>query len=82
MKSRATVLDALALAQGLTEFADRRRIVVLRHEGTALKRIRFDYDDSVSESGASPQSSFVPATPSSFLKAHTCVSSRTNRTGV
>lgn len=53
LKSRATVLDALALAQGLTEFAERRRIVVLRHEGTALKRIRFDYDDSVSESGES-----------------------------
>ena len=53
LKSRATVLDALALAQGLTEFADRRRIVVLRHEGTQVKRIRFDYDDSVSESGAS-----------------------------
>ena len=53
LKSRATVLDALALAQGLTEFAERRRIVVLRHEGTQVKRIRFDYDDSVSESGAS-----------------------------
>ena len=54
LKSRATVLDALALAQGLTEFAERRRIVVLRHEGALLKRIRFDYDDSVSESGTSP----------------------------
>ena len=52
LKSRATVLDALALAQGLTEFAERRRIVVLRHDGTQVKRIRFDYDDSVSESGA------------------------------
>ena len=52
LKSRATVLDALALAQGLTEFAERRRIVILRHEGTALKRIRFDYDDCVSEGGS------------------------------
>ena len=52
LKSRATVLDALALAQGLTEFAERRRIVVLRHEGAQVKRIRFDYDDSVSETGA------------------------------
>lgn len=51
LKSRATVLDALALAQGLTEFAERRRIVVLRHEGATLKRIRFDYDESVSEGG-------------------------------
>ena len=53
LKSRATVLDALALAQGLTEFAERRRIVVLRHDGTQVRRIRFDYDDSVSETGAS-----------------------------
>jgi len=54
LKSRATVLDALALAQGLTEFAERRRIIVLRHDGAALKRIRFDYDDSVSEGGTAP----------------------------
>lgn len=54
LKSRATVLDAIALAQGLTEFAERRRIVVLRHKGAVLKRIRFDYDDSVSESGTAP----------------------------
>ena len=52
LKGRATVLDALALAQGLTEFAERRRIGVLRHEGAQMKRLRFDYDVSVSESGA------------------------------
>jgi polysaccharide export outer membrane protein len=52
LKSRTTVLDALALAGGFTEFAERRRVVVLRHEGSAMKRLRFDYDDSVSESGS------------------------------
>ena len=60
LRSRATVLDAVALAQGLTEFAERRRIVILRHEGTTLKRIRFDYDDSVSEAGTAPATFLRP----------------------
>lgn len=51
LKSRTTVLDVLALAEGLTEFADRHRIVILRYEGSELKRLRFNYDDSISEGG-------------------------------
>ena len=38
-----TVLDALAMAGGFTEFADRSRIVVLRPEGQTTKRIPFDF---------------------------------------
>ena len=38
-----TVLDALAMAGGFTEFADRSRIVVLRPQGTATQRIPFDF---------------------------------------
>jgi polysaccharide export outer membrane protein len=38
-----TVLDALALAGGLNEFAKRDRIVVLRPEGRGWKRFGFDY---------------------------------------
>jgi polysaccharide export outer membrane protein len=48
LRGRTTVLDALALAGGLTEFASRRKITVLRHEGDATTRIRFDYDDAIS----------------------------------
>lgn len=40
----ATVLDALALAGGLNEFAKRDRIVVLRPEGRGWRRFGFDYD--------------------------------------
>jgi polysaccharide export outer membrane protein len=60
LKSRATVLDALALAEGLTEFADRRRIVILRHEGQRLRRVPFDYDQSISGEGAEDMLFLVP----------------------
>src|SRR5881628_4247851 len=52
LKSRATVLDALALAQGLGEFAARGRIVILRPDGNNLKRIPFNYNKVVSANGA------------------------------
>jgi polysaccharide biosynthesis/export protein len=38
-----TVLDALAMAGGFTEFADRSRVVVLRTEGGSHRRVPFDY---------------------------------------
>ena len=43
MKSASTLLDLLARAQGLTEFADRGRIVILRQNGTGTTRIPFNY---------------------------------------
>jgi polysaccharide export outer membrane protein len=44
LKSPATVLECLALAQGFTEFAARDRIVVLRQNGSgATERIPFNY---------------------------------------
>jgi len=43
VKSPATVLEMLARAQGLNEFADRGRIVVLRQNGTTTTRIPFNY---------------------------------------
>lgn len=43
VRSPATVLELIARAQGLTEFADRGRIVVLRQNGAATTRIPFNY---------------------------------------
>lgn len=43
LKSPATVLECIALAQGLTEFANRERIVVLRQNNGATQRIPFNY---------------------------------------
>jgi polysaccharide export outer membrane protein len=43
LRSPATVLECLALAQGLTEFASKERIVVLRQNGSTTTRIPFNY---------------------------------------
>jgi polysaccharide export outer membrane protein len=43
IKSQATVLELIARAQGLTEFANRDKIVVLRQSGTKTDRIQFNY---------------------------------------
>jgi polysaccharide biosynthesis/export protein len=44
LKSQATVLDLLAMAGGLNEFASRGHIVVLRHDGSITRKIPFAYD--------------------------------------
>jgi polysaccharide export outer membrane protein len=46
VKSQITVLDALALAGGFTDFADRGRIFVHRLESGARRTIVFNYDDA------------------------------------
>lgn len=43
VKSAATVLELLAQAQGLTEFASKDRIVVLRQNGATTTRLPFNY---------------------------------------
>src|SRR5713226_8306181 len=51
LKSGATVLDVLAMAGGLGEFAARGRIVILRSDGNTVKRIPFNYNKVVSSDG-------------------------------
>src|SRR5688572_1398673 len=43
LKSAATVLEMIAMAQGFTDFASRDRIVILRQESGEPKRIPFNY---------------------------------------
>jgi polysaccharide export outer membrane protein len=45
LKSRATVLDVLAQAEGVNEFASRSRIVVLRTDRNGTRRIPFNYQE-------------------------------------
>ena len=52
LKGPSTVLDALALAGGFTDFAARRKITILRSAGSTVQRIRFDYDAAVSKGSA------------------------------
>jgi polysaccharide biosynthesis/export protein len=49
LKSWATVLDALALAGGFTQYASRSKIVILHPEGATMKRIPFNYNKVAGE---------------------------------
>ena len=51
LKSWTTVLDVLAMVGGFNQFASRSKIVVLRPEGKAMKRIPFNYNKVISEGG-------------------------------
>jgi polysaccharide export outer membrane protein len=44
LRSWTTVLDALALAGGFTQFAARSKIVILQPDGKTMKRIPFNYN--------------------------------------
>lgn len=50
-QSHVTVLDALARAGGLTEFASESRILLLRPDGNSTKRIHFDYNGVMKSNG-------------------------------
>jgi polysaccharide export outer membrane protein len=56
LKSWATVIDVLAMAEGFTQFAARSRIVVLRSDGKRVERLPFDYDRVAS--GGAGQTNF------------------------
>jgi len=56
LKDRATVLDVLAMAGGLTEFASRGRIVVLRQGPAATRQVPFSYDKLIASTGSTPGS--------------------------
>lgn len=49
INGRSTVLDALARAEGLNDFASRSRIVILRPEGETTKRVSFNYNRAIAE---------------------------------
>jgi polysaccharide biosynthesis/export protein len=44
LKTAGTVIDALAMAGGFKEFAERSRVVVLRNENGTTRKMPFDYD--------------------------------------
>lgn len=51
LRSRTTVLDVLALAEGFGEFAARGRIIILRPNGSTMTQIPFNYNKVVSANG-------------------------------
>jgi len=53
LRSRTTVLDVLARAGPFNDFASRGKIVILRVNGSAMKRIPFNYNKVVASDGDS-----------------------------
>jgi polysaccharide export outer membrane protein len=53
LKGRSTVVDVLAIAGGLTEFAAHRRIVVLRQDAAGTRQIPFPYHRLTAKTAAS-----------------------------
>jgi polysaccharide export outer membrane protein len=51
VRSRTTVLDVLAIAGGLTQYAARGRITVLRREGETVRPLPFDFDKVTARAG-------------------------------
>ena len=49
LKSRTSVLDAIALAGGFNDFARRSKMTIVRVEGSTVTRIPCDYNKVVSE---------------------------------
>lgn len=61
---RVSVLDALAQAGGLTEFADSSEIVIFRTYGGKQEKLEFDYDRLVKAAGTA---AWVPVLPGDII---------------
>ncbi len=58
LKSRASVLDAIALAGGFSPYAARSKLVILRVAGSTVKRIQCNYNKVVAAE-VEPESFFL-----------------------
>jgi polysaccharide export outer membrane protein len=58
LTGRVTVLDVLAMAKGLTQYADKNKIAVLRREQGVTRTIPVDYPRLVSSDPASARENF------------------------
>jgi polysaccharide export outer membrane protein len=52
LRSRATVLDVLAMAGGLTQYAARGRITILRQDVEGVHQLPFDYEKVIGKVGS------------------------------
>lgn len=60
LRSRATVLDVLAMAGGLSQYAARARITVLRREGERVRELPYDFEKIMTRTSpkSAPQENF------------------------
>jgi polysaccharide biosynthesis/export protein len=54
LQGNMTVLQALAVAGGLKDFADAKNIRILRRGVAGIQTIRFNYKDAIKGSGSNP----------------------------
>jgi polysaccharide export outer membrane protein len=52
IKDRATVLDAIALAGGFTEYAKRNKVTIIRPSATGEQRIKLNVDEQIKEANS------------------------------
>jgi polysaccharide export outer membrane protein len=52
LKSRATIVDVLAMAGGPTDYATRGKILVLRQQGSSVQQIPFAFERLTAKSGS------------------------------
>lgn len=60
LRSRTTVLDVLAMAGGLSQYAARGRITVLRRDGDKVRELPYDFEKIMARTGPKgvPQENF------------------------
>ena len=60
LRSRTTVLDVLAMAGGLSQYAARARITVLRRDGEKVRELAYDFEKAMTRTGPKgpPQENF------------------------
>ena len=51
LRSRTTVLDVLAMAGGLSQYAARARITVLRRDGEKVRELAYDFEKAMTRAG-------------------------------
>jgi polysaccharide export outer membrane protein len=51
LRSRTTVLDVLAMAGGLSQYAARARITILRRDGDAVRELPYDFEKITARAG-------------------------------
>jgi polysaccharide biosynthesis/export protein len=60
LRSRTTVLEVLAMAGGLNQYAARARITVLRRDGEKVRELAYDFEKAMTRTGPKgiPQENF------------------------
>jgi len=51
LRSRSTVLEVLAMAGGLSQYAARARITILRRDGDAVRELSYDFEKITARAG-------------------------------